>query len=447
MKDLPCSREDMEQMLRAVGVRSTDDLFSGIPDSSRCKAPLDLPPALCEVDLLREFKRLAEKNEPCLSFLGAGAYPHFIPAVLDHILLRSEFFTAYTPYQPEVSQGTLQAIFEYQTLMSILTGMDVCNASLYDGATALVEGVMLALRVRKGRKVFVSKAVHPKYRAVLHTYLQNLGAEIIEIPVGPDGRTDIAAAASLSPLDQNTAAVAVQSPNFYGVVEDLEAICGAAMPSGALFVACVTECYSLGLLNPPGDFGADVVVGEAQSFGMPLGFGGPYLGFIATRKETMRNLPGRLVGETRDADGKRGYVITLATREQHIRREKATSNICTNESLCALTAAVHLNMLGKAGLQEAALRCFEKAEYLKSKLTALRGVSLVYSGPTFNEFVVELPGPSDGYFRKLLKQGIACGLPLGRYERGGENRLLVCCTEVHTRDEMDRLTHELERIL
>ncbi|HSE64558.1 MAG TPA: aminomethyl-transferring glycine dehydrogenase subunit GcvPA [Thermoanaerobaculia bacterium] len=443
MKFLPTSDADREQMLRAIGVASVDDLFDSIP--AEVRKPADLPPPLSEIEVRRMMGALAARNANAREtafFLGAGIYHHWVSAVADQMLYRAEWLTSYTPYQPEVSQGTLQSIFEFQTHMCLLTGLDVANASLYEGASALVEALLMSARLVRGRnKAVLSAAIHPEYRETVRTYFAALGLTAVEVPVGPDGATDPAALRAA--VDDDTFAVAVQSPNFYGVVEDWESGSSAAHSKGALSVAVVAEAVSLALTAAPGERGADVACGEAQSLGVPMHFGGPVLGFLACRSEHQRQIPGRLVGETRDAEGRRAFCLTLSTREQHIRRERATSNICTNQGLMALAANIHCSLLGKRGLREVALQSHAKAEYVKREIGKLPGYRIPFSGPTFNEFVVEAPEPAAPLLSRLARRGILAGVPLSRWERESDRRFLVAATEMNTREEMDRLVAAL----
>ncbi len=445
MRYIPNTEGDCREMLESVGVSSVEELFADIPSRLRLRRPLRLPPALSESDLLRHLRELAEQNahvDAYSSFLGAGAYHHFVPAAVSHLVFRGEFYTAYTPYQPEISQGTLQAIYEYQTLICQLTGMEVANASLYEGASATAEAVLMAHRVTERSEVVLSRAVHPEYRQVLATYTRTLGLVLREIPWDETGATD--REALTASLSGKTACVVLQSPNFFGVVEDGEPVAAAAHAVGALAVAVVTEPVALGLLKPPGEWGADIVCGEGQAFGNPLNFGGPYLGLFATRERFLRSMPGRIVGETEDGQGRRGYVLTLSTREQHIRREKATSNICTNEGLCALTATVFAALLGKSGLRELAVTNLQKAAFARARLAHVRGVSLRFSGPTFNECVVRLARrrPRD-VLASLLKKKILGGLDLGRFYPELDDCLLIAVTEQNRREEIEALCRAL----
>ncbi len=451
MRYHPQGEGDLEAMLAAAGVASVDDLFRCIPERLRLKRPLDVPPPHSEIELRRRMGGMAALNAGAgthACFLGAGAYNHYVPAAVGQILLRSEFYTSYTPYQPEISQGTLQAIFEFQSLIASLTEMEVSNASLYDGASALAEGILMAQRALRRDVVVISEAVHPQYVSVARSYVRNLGLEVVTVPAGPDGRTDGAALeAALTLAGGRALAVAVQSPNFFGCVEDLASAAGAARRAGALLEVVVAEPIAMGLLHGPGRWGADVVVGEGQALGTPLQFGGPFLGFIAARETLLRQMPGRLAGEARDAQGNRGYVLTLATREQHIRREKATSNICTNQGLIALAAAIYMSLMGRAGLREVALQCHSKALYARRRLEAVRGCRARFAAPVFNEFVLDLPADPAALNRELLGRGIIGGLPLGRQVAGMERSMLICVTELNTREEIDGLAAAFEDLL
>jgi glycine dehydrogenase subunit 1 len=433
-------------MLHQVGLNSAAELFDSIPEDLRLSRNLNTTAALSEIELLAGFDRLAARNPGAqrTSFLGAGAYQHYIPTIVDHIISRSEFFTAYTPYQPEISQGTLQAIFEFQTLVCQLTGMEVANASMYDGSTALAEAVLMAERVTKRSKVVACGAIHPEYLEVITTYVQHAGIELLH--VGADPRTGQAADA-IDLLDDKTAALVVQSPNFFGCIEDLAALAEKAHSVGALLVVAVTEAISLGLLKSPGACGADIVVAEGQSFGVPLSFGGPYVGLFATREKYARQIPGRLVGEAYDKEGRRGFVLTLATREQHIRREKATSNICTNEGLIALATTVYLETMGRRGLQEVATQCAQKTAYAAKRIAELDGFSIPFTGPRFNEFVVRAPAAAKDLLARLASErNITGGLPLSRYYPDRPNEFLVCVTEMNSRADMDALVDGLTTI-
>ncbi len=445
MKFLPTSDADREQMLRAIGAPSVEALFASIPESVR--RPPELPPPLSEIEIRRLFGGLASKNANAREtafFLGGGLYHHYVSAIADQMLYRAEWLTAYTPYQPEVSQGTLQSIFEFQTHICLLTGMDVANASLYEGASALVEALLMAERSTKGKKrAVLSAGIHPEYRETVRTYFANLGLEVVEASLSRDGTTDAAALENL--VDEATFAVAVQSPNFFGVVEDWGVGSAAARARGALSIAVVAEAVSMALLATPASGGADIACGEAQSLGVPMGNGGPLVGFLACRTAQQRQIPGRLVGETRDGEGRRAFCLTLSTREQHIRREKATSNICTNQGLMALAANIHMSLLGKHGLREVALQSHAKAEYLKGEIARVSGYRLPLVGPTFNEFLVEAPEPAQALISRLASRGILAGVPLSRYDPREKNKFLLAVTEMNTKEEMDRLVAELRK--
>jgi glycine dehydrogenase subunit 1 len=378
------------------------------------------------------------------SFLGAGAYDHFIPTAIDTLISRSEFYTSYTPYQPEISQGTLQAIFEFQSMICELSGMEVSNASLYDGSTATAEAVLMADRVTNRPKVALAGNLHPEYRQVVDTYIRNAGIDEITIPF--DEKTGALESDALNSLDSEVAAVVVQSPNFFGGVEDLQELCEAAHRVGALFVVVVAEGLSLGLLQAPGRAGADIVCGEAQSFGIPLSFGGSYCGFFATTEKLMRQIPGRLAGRTFDAEGRIGYALTLATREQHIRREKATSNICTNQGLYALMATIYLSIMGRRGLREVAEQNIRKAHYAADRIAAVGGCRIRFSAPFFNEFVVSCQEPSETVLSRLADKKIVGGLPLSRFFPELKNEILMCVTETTTKQEIDSLIEGLRKI-
>jgi glycine dehydrogenase subunit 1 len=436
---LPHTESDVREMLAVVGKPDLGSLFASIPARDRLARPLDLPPAASEYEILDELGALAARNESAATrawFLGAGVHHHYVPSAVDALISRAEFYTSYTPYQPEISQGTLQAVFEWQTMLCGLTGMEVSNASLYDGASATAEAVLMALRVAKRRKLAVSSALHPHYRGVLETYLAALDFELVTLPYGPDGRT------RASGIDRETACVLVQQPNFFGCVEDLRALAAAARAEGALLVTSVVEAISLALLAAPGDCGADIVCGEAQSFGVPMAFGGPHLGFLTSRMAHVRQMPGRLVGETLDSDGQRGYVLTLSTREQHIRRERATSNICTNQGLCLMMATIFLALHGKTGLRQLAERNLAKAEYAKARLRAA-GLTLPFAAPTFNEFVVQLREPAERVLARARARGIVAGLDLAKLAPGLGDALLVCVTETAARAQIDALASVL----
>jgi glycine dehydrogenase subunit 1 len=433
-------------MLHHVGLNSAAELFDSVPEDLRLSRDLDTTNALSEIELLSGFEELAARNQGAqrTSFLGAGAYQHYIPTIVDHIISRSEFFTAYTPYQPEISQGTLQTIFEFQTLVCQMTGLEVANASMYDGSTALAEAVLMAERVTKRSKVVACGAIHPEYLEVITTYVQHAGIELAHAPV--DSETGQASDPK-DLLDDKVAALVVQSPNFFGCVEDVTALAEKAHSVGALLIVAITESISLGLLKSPGACGADIVVAEGQSFGVPLSFGGPYVGLFATREKYARQIPGRLVGEAYDKEGRRGFVLTLATREQHIRREKATSNICTNEGLIALAATVYLETMGRRGIQEVAMQCAQKAAYAAKRISKLEGFSIPLKGPRFNEFVVRASVPAKELLSRLAsKRNITGGFALSRYYPERPNEFLVCVTEMNSRSQIDGLIEALNSL-
>ena len=447
MRYIPNSPEERTEMLHQVGLNSAAELFDSIPKDLRLSRNLNTTAALSEIELLAGFDRLAAKNSGAqrTSFLGAGAYQHYIPTIVDHLISRSEFFTAYTPYQPEISQGTLQAIFEFQTLVCQLTGMEVANASMYDGSTALAEAVLMAERVTKRSKVVACGAIHPEYLEVITTYVQHAGIELLHAPI--DSETGQASDAGAL-LDDKTAALVVQSPNFFGCIEEVAVLAEKAHAAGALLIVAITESISLGLLKSPGACGADIVIAEGQSFGVPLSFGGPYVGLFATREKYARQIPGRLVGEAYDKEGRRGFVLTLATREQHIRREKATSNICTNEGLIALASTVYLETMGRRGLQEVAQQCAQKTGYAVRRISELDGFSIPYTAPRFNEFVVRGPVPARDLLARLASESnINGGLPLSRYYPDQPNEFLVCVTELNSRAQIDALVEGLASVV
>jgi len=430
-------------MLSEIGL-SMDDLFSDIP-AELMGDPLEIPGGLSEMEVRRRFTALSKKNATDLTcFLGGGVYDHFCPSAVTAILSRSEFYTAYTPYQPEVSQGTLQAIYEYQSMICRLTEMEVSNASLYDGGTALYEAMMMALRITRKNKIILDSSVNPIYRETIHSYTRNLKIELDETDCvnGLANREQI-----LGQLDKNTGAVIVQNPNFFGCIEDLTDIAQAAHANGALLIVS-SYPMSLGIIKTPGAMGADIVTGEGQSLGIPLSFGGPYLGFMATRKKYARKMPGRVVGRTTDGKGQSGFVMTLQAREQHIRRDKATSNICTNEALCALAASIYLSLLGKSGFKQTAEMCAQKANYAFKRLTAIDGVSSRFKQKWFfNEFVLELPRDARDVIANLIEKGISAGFPLSRYYDGMENSILIAVTEKRTKQEIGMLAECLEAAL
>jgi len=441
MRYFPHTPEDITEMLTTVGVDSLDDLFATIPDECRRRNELNLPEALTEWELDNHIDELGGTmavSPEFKVFMGAGSYAHYIPASVRHLLSRSEFVTSYTPYQPEMSQGTLQAIFEYQTLTARLLGMEVANASQYDGASALAEAALMAVRTTRRKKVAVSRLVHPHYRRVLATYLAPTDYEIVELPYLPDGTTDLAPLENLDEL----AAVIVQSPNFFGCVENVKTIGAKTRTEKTLLVVGFSEPLAYGMYQSPGSQGADIACGEGQSLGIPRSFGGPALGMFATLMKYVRNMPGRLVGQTTDVDGERGFVLTLATREQHIRREKATSNICTNHSLCALAAAIYMASLGGTGIRDLARLNYDKSEYLKGALRKA-GFAIPFSQSTFNEFVVEFKDGFDKTYQRLTAEKIIAGLPLECYYPELANHYLLCVTETISKQDMDRLVQKL----
>ncbi len=444
MRYIPNTDADCRAMLQAIGVRSVEELFGDIPPAVRLKRPLKVPPAMSESDVGRHLRALAAKNADAdrySMFLGAGCYNHFSPAIINHLVLRGEFLTPYTPYQPEVSQGTLQALYEYQSLVCLLTGMEVSNASMYEGASATAEAVLMAQRVTGRNKVVVARAVHPEYRMVARTYASQLGISFREVAFTEAGVTDFNQVRKA--LGDQVACLVVQSPNFFGAIEDLAPLAEAAHAAGALLVVAVAEPVSLGLLKSPGECGADIVTAEGAGMGTGLNYGGPAVGFFATREKFMRHMPGRLVGQTVDREGRTGYVLTLATREQHIRREKATSNICTSESLIANMSGMYMVTMGPQGLREVALLNLRKAAYAKEQLAKARGFNIRFTGPTFNEFVLRTKKKPGEVLKGLLKQQIIGGLDLGRFYPELKDCLLVCVTEQKSRSEIDALAKAL----
>lgn len=444
MRYLPKSPAEREEMLAAIGVKSIDELFSSIPEAYRLKEPLDLPGPMSESEVIQYFQeRAGENSTGYTSFLGAGVYSHLRSVVTDAILQRGEFLTSYTPYQAEMAQGTLQAIFEFQTLMSQLTGQEVANASMYDGSTATTEAVLMAERVTGRQRVLVARSLHPEYREVLRTYAKNSGLHVEEVPFTTAGTVDVGELKAL--LKDDVCAVVVQSPNFFGSIESLGEVAEAVHGVGALLVVTITEALSLGLVKPPSE--ADIVAMEGQSFGLPQSYGGPFVGVIASREKFVRQMPGRLAGQTTDLEGRRGFVLTLATREQHIRREKATSNICTNQALCALAATVHLSLLGKEGIREMAEQNLAKAQYALGELLRVPGVRRCFSAPFFNEFVVELPRSVKMMNVELLKSKIIGPYPLGAAYPELTKHALVCVTETISREEIERFAVAVKETL
>lgn len=441
MRYIPKSDVDRQRMLREIGIKSVDDLFAPIPAEARMQGDLRLPRAMAESEIIRWFRERGHQNgDHYTLMLGAGAYRHYRPVVIDSLISRGEFFTAYTPYQPEISQGTLQAIFEFQTMICELTGMEVANASMYDGSTAATEAVLMACRLTNRNGAVVAKSVHPEYREVLATYAQNQHMPITTVGFGENGRVDLKAVDAA--ITSETACVMVQSPNFFGTIEDVAAVADVAHRKGALLLVAISEAVSLGIVKPPAE--ADIVAMEAQSFGVPLSYGGPYAGVVATKEKFVRQMPGRLVGEARDKDGKRGFVLTLSTREQHIRRERATSNICTNQALIALMTNIFMTVYGREGLKELAIQNLAKTQYAIEQFG--KKAKVLFTGaPRFNEFVVET---KDGAYRineRLLKKGIVGGFPVIKkfYPELG-NVSLWCCTEMVSKQAIDAAAQEVE---
>jgi glycine dehydrogenase subunit 1 len=444
MRYLPHTDADIRTMFDAIGVKDFEELFGTVPTSCRYDKEMDLPDPKTEWSLnsyMAEIRSMMKVTPDHTMLLGAGRYQHHIPSAIPYIMGRSELLTAYTPYQPEMAQGTLQGLFEYQTLTARLLGVDVANASMYDGASALAEALLMGIRVSKKKtRVAVSTAINPHFRQVVDAYFRPTGFEVIELPFGEDGRTDLSVLAS----EEGLAAVALQTPNFFGVAEDMEAAAGAIHDAGALCVASFSEPLAFGLYKNPGSCGADIVCGEGQSFGMPMAFGGPGLGMFGCKNKFVRNLPGRLVGETADLEGKRGYVLTLSTREQHNRREKATSNICSNQGICTLTAAMYMASLGGTGLKKLARLNYDKSEYLKQGLAAA-GAKIYFSSPTFNEFVVAFKDDFQPVRKRLMEQGVVAGLDLSRFYPGFDNRYLFCVTETASKEVLDTVISEVKK--
>ncbi|MBP2291936.1 aminomethyl-transferring glycine dehydrogenase subunit GcvPA [Azospirillum rugosum] len=446
MRYLPLTEADRRSMLAAIRASTVDDLFRDVPKAARLSGPIEgLPNHMGELEVERTLSAMAGKNLPAgsvPSFLGAGSYRHHIPATVDHLVQRGEFLTAYTPYQPEVSQGTLQVLFEFQTQVSLLTGMDVANASMYDGATACAEAVMMANRVTRRKKAILSGGLHPHYRDTTTTDARFIGFETVVMPAAPTGGEDL-----LSQIDGDTSCVVVQNPDVFGHVRDYTDLGKACQAKGVLLIVVVTEAMSLGLLTPPGEMGADIVAAEGQSLGNALNFGGPYVGLFAVKEKLVRQMPGRLCGQTVDADGRRGFVLTLSTREQHIRREKATSNICTNSGLCALAFSIHLSLLGEEGFTQLARLNHAKAVQLADKLAAVKGVEIV-NDSFFNEFTVKLPKPAAAVVEQLAERRILAGVPASRLFAGElEELLIVAATETNTESDMDAFAKALAEVL
>uniref|UniRef100_A0A7C4YCZ9 Probable glycine dehydrogenase (decarboxylating) subunit 1 n=1 Tax=candidate division WOR-3 bacterium TaxID=2052148 RepID=A0A7C4YCZ9_UNCW3 len=429
MHYIPVNEKEREEMLKLIGA-SIEEIFSTIPENLRFKGKLPLPQGISEIEVRRIFKELSAKNKELVIFAGLGAYDHYIPSVIDSIISRPEFYTAYTPYQPEVSQGTLRAIYEYQSMICELTKMDVSNASIYDGATALAEAVWMAFSITGKNKVFLSKGVNPLYIEVIKTYSQFLELKFLDLD--ENGRTMI----EENMIDDRTSCLVIQNPNFLGIIEDVFRIEEIVHKKNALFVVSF-DPISLGILVPPGDYNADIATAEGQSLGLPLNFGGPYLGIFTSKKDYIRFMPGRIIGKTQDVEGKTGFVMTLQTREQHIRREKATSNICTNQQLCALTAAIYLALMGKEGIREVANQSLQKAHYLAETLEK-SGIKMVFKSSFFREFVVNVP-ELDKKYKECLKEDILPGVKLSRFNKEWKDYLLIAVTEKRTKEEMDKL--------
>ncbi len=442
MPYVPNTDDDRRKMLERIGVGSVEELFSAIPDDLRLKRPLDIP-AIPEMDLIREIEALSKGNYGGLvCFAGGGLYDHFIPAAVGTIISRPEFMTAYTPYQAEVAQGTLQVIYEFQTHICRLTGMEVANASMYDGATAAAEAVILATNVTRRGKVLLSETVNPLYREVIKTYLSGREPEMVTVAM-KDGVSDVERL--IAAIDDTTACVVLAQPNFFGLLEDVDAVADAVHKAGGKLVVAV-DPIAQAILKTPADYGADIVVGEGQPLGLPVSFGGPLLGFFAARKELVRYMPGRIASRTKDVDGKTGFVLTLQTREQHIRREKATSNICTNQALCATAASVYMTLLGKDGLEQVALLSAEKAQLAAQRLFALEGFGPYFSGPFVREFALKVPIPAQQVIAELVKSGILAGVNAGRWYRGLDDCLIVAATEKRTTEEIQLLADSLKEL-
>jgi len=444
MNFLPNTKKDREEMLKTIGVQSIDELFSDIPPNMRYKGSLRVPPALSEYELFNHMKEMAEKNTASgmVNFIGAGTYDHYIPSVVRHVLSRSEFYTAYTPYQAEISQAVLQSIYEYQTMICELTGMDAANASMYDGASAAAESVTIAAGLTKRKRALVSKTVHPETREVIRTYAagHDILVEEVDYEQGVTSLDDLKRR-----LDKDVCCVVLQQPNFFGNLESVNGLSAMAKENGSALVVSVNP-MSLGVLTPPAEYGADIVVGEGQVFGNPMAFGGPHLGIMAVNQKYLRRMPGRLVGMTTDDQGRRGFVLTLQTREQHIRREKATSNICSNQALNALAATVYLSWLGKEGIREVSEQCVQKAHYLAEEISGIKGSSVAWDAPFFNEFAVKCPAEASRVVDVLSQKGILAGCPLGRFYPELNNYLLIAVTEKRTKQEMDDLVAGLEEL-
>ncbi len=447
MNYIPNTLQETKEMMDLLGVRSIEELFEDIDESLRIKGLLELPEPLAEMEIFGHMRELGDLNAHTLShacFLGGGAYDHFIPSAVEHLISRAEFYTSYTPYQAEMSQGLLQSIFEFQTMICELTDMDVANASMYDGASALAEAAIMAVKNTERKRVTISKTVHPEYREVLRTYANAYGIEVFEVDI-ENGSTDMGDAEKK--VNDESACVIVQSPNFFGCLENLGEISRIAEQNDCIFVASVVEPISLGILKPPGSLGADIVVGEAQAFGNPISYGGPHIGFLATKGEYLKKLPGRISGITVDTEGERGFILTLQAREQHIRRERATSNICTNQALNALAATIYLALVGKTGLKKIAEICAHRAHYACKRITEIPGFEICFDAPFFNEFAVSCPSPPIDINKALLQKKIIGGLDLGRFYKDLENSMLFCFTEMNPRKEIEGLIGALEGVI
>ena len=446
MDYIPNTDKNREEMLRKIGVKEFAQLVAPIPQSILLRDELKLPPPLSELELthlLKEMSHLNRSTEDMISFLGGGAYDHFIPSAVGHILQRSEFYTAYTPYQAEVSQGTLQSIYEFQSLICELTGMDVSNASMYDGASAAAEAALMSHSHNGKKEIVILDSLHPAYKRVLETYCFGLGLKIITAPA-EKGRAELTHLKDI--ISSDTSCVMIQNPNFFGLIEDIEKIEPLVHSTGALLVM-ICDPISLGILKSPGELGADIAVGEGQGTGNQLNFGGPFLGFFTARKEMIRRMPGRIIAATKDRTGKRGFVMTLQTREQHIRRERATSNICTNEALCALAAAVYLSLMGKDGIKEVGRLCVQKSHYAMEQITKIKGFRLKFQAPFFKEFIVETPISAQDIINRLLPKSILAGLDLSQFHPDLKNCLLICVTEKRTKKEIDHLVNEIKNLI
>ncbi len=449
MRYLPHTSDEIADMLHVIGVKSVDDLFACIPEGLKLQEPLDLPPALPELQLRKHLRRLSRENahgDEWISFLGAGAYRHYVPSAVRLLLARSEFSTAYTPYQPEVSQGTLQALFEFQTMVAEMLGHEIANASHYDGASATAEALLMALRLTKRNKILIAHSVPHEYRQVIQSYLQYTDVELVEIPYDPkSGR--IKSDELKNALDDQVAAFLIAYPNVFGVLENFSEMAGQVHDCGGLMISCTPEPWSLALAEAPGVLGADIATAEGHSFGNAMNYGGPSLGLFATHKKYARQMPGRLVGETTDSKGQRGYVLTLATREQHIRRERATSNICTNVSLCALAATITLSLIGKQGFRKMATENLRKSEQAKNLLAQIPGVSLAFNGITFNEFVIRVPKDPEELLKGLEQEKILGGVALRRWYPELENHILINVTDMNTDEEIATFARQIGNLL